>query len=108
MFNSKNLNGILGCYREDAVLLSTFGENIKSGREPMIPYFTDLFSKEQLSVKFNPSFVVEKMDCAMVMNGYYYFSYKENDEIVKIKARYTFVIENNLIITQHSSVVPKS
>lgn len=108
MLNTKNLNGLLSCYRYDAVLMATFAENIKPGTNAMIPYFTDLFTKDDLMVKFMPSFLVEQLDGGLVMNGFYSFMYKENGEQVKVKARYTFVIENDLIITQHSSVVPKS
>ena len=108
--DTKNIDGVVNNYSEDAILLATFGKQILYGSKSIRNYFIDLFKKKNLSVDFiNPDFV-EKFKEIYVVAGVYNFNYTENDVKKVVKARYTFVLEpiNGVlkIAEHHSSVVP--
>ena len=50
-FDSKNLDGIVNNYSQDAILVSTFGD-ILTGREAIKEYFIGLFKKYKLKVVY--------------------------------------------------------
>lgn len=108
--DTKNLDGVVNDYSEDAILLATFGKQILYGSKSIKGYFDDLFKKQNLSVEFiNPDFV-EKFKEVYIVAGVYNFKYRENNIDKVVKARYTFVLEpiNGVlkIAEHHSSVVP--
>ena len=110
LFNNKDLNGILGTYSPDAVLLGTFAKNIKKGIPLISTYFTKLFTKDNLSVCFDPRININEMQDGYIISGIYIFRYRENGQEKCVKARYSFVIQSingkEYIINHHSSVVP--
>jgi len=106
-FNANDIS-ILEVYSKDAVLLATFGEKIMRGRKEIAPYFKGLFEKKNLSVTFEKQVYINNLEDACVFSGEYTFQYSENDEIKKFKTRYSFVVENNYIVTHHSSLVPEN
>lgn len=109
-FNAKDLN-IVKTYSNDAVFLGTFAKNIKQGRALISTYFVGLFKKENLNVQFTKEIYVNDIEDGYIISGIYLFSYTENGENQKVRARYSFTIQylngNPYIINQHSSVVPE-
>jgi len=110
-FKNKNLNAIMRLYSNNAVLLATFNKDILQGRGNIMPYFVNLFKKENLNVVFDDKPIISPIDDAYVISGNYTFSYTENGKRVEVKARYSYVIEergqNSRIINHHSSVRPE-
>ena len=109
-FNAKDLN-IVNTYSNDAVFLGTFAKNIKQGRSLISTYFVGLFKKENLNVQFTKEIYVNDIEDGYIISGIYLFSYTENGENQKVRARYSFTIQyingKPYIINQHSSVVPE-
>ena len=72
--------------------------------------FKELFKKQNLRVDFENDVFVNEMLDGYIVSGFYVFSYTENNEVKKIRARYSYVVESlngkMLIINHHSSEVP--
>ncbi len=101
---SHDAEAITDLYLEDAVLLGTLAENIKTGRNEIRSYF-DFF------VQKKPCGVITSISSATyneiaVVNGTYTFVVDGE----KVPARFTFVLKNIghnwMIDTLHSSVQP--
>ena len=106
-FNNKNLNAIILLYSNNAVLLATFNKDILQGKGNIMPYFVNLFKKENLKVVFDDKPIITPVDDAFVVSGNYTFSFTENGKRIEEKARYSYVIENRKIVNHHSSVRPE-
>jgi len=104
-FDSKDLTSIVNTYSSDAILVSTFGD-ILNGRDAIKGYFADLFKKDNLSVTYLSQPLVTKIDGSTMYTGFYEFSYTENGKKNGVKARYSIIEKNGMIIKQHSSEVP--
>lgn len=110
LFNANDIN-IVKKYSNDAVFLGTFAKNIKQGRALISTYFVGLFKKENLNVQFTKEIYVNDIEDGYIISGIYVFSYTENGETQKVRARYSFTIQyigsKPFIINQHSSIVPE-
>jgi len=104
-FDSKNLSGIVNSYSPNGILVSTFGD-ILEGRAKIQEYFIGLFKKDNLMVTYLENPIVTKVDGSTMFTGIYEFSYTENGKKQSVKARYSFIVKDGLIIKQHSSEVP--
>jgi hypothetical protein len=107
LFNNNDVNSIVRLYESDAVLIPTF-ELIIFGQKERAVYFTDLFKKENIrcSVVYNEYKQFRGCD-VLVANGIYIFSFVENGQEQRQKARYTFVFNKGKITSHHSSVDPE-
>jgi hypothetical protein len=109
LFNENSLN-IVNTYADNGVLIGTFATKIKKGREFIAPYFTNLFKKENLKVKFDNDVFFNEFIDGYILSGFYKFSYIDMEERKSISARYSFVVQNingkSLIINHHSSEIP--
>ena len=110
LFNENHLN-IVNTYSNDAVFLGTFAKNIKKGKSSILPYFVGLFKKQNLRVDFTNEIFVSDIQNGYISSGIYIFSYTENGEKKKVRARYSFTIQyiydKPFIVNQHSSIVPE-
>jgi hypothetical protein len=105
-FESKDLEGITNLYSSQAILVSTFG-GIMKGRNEIKDYFDDLFENDNLKVDFLGNPHIGVISDLTVFTGVYLFSYTKKGELVKVKARYSFLCKlfngKLFIIKQHSS-----
>ena len=94
-------------YSDDACLLATYS-NFLNGTREIRDYFQDFLNKQDLKCTITKNVTHLDYDKdTTISNGLYNFSFLENGQLVKVKARYTFVVNRNKIITQHSSVQPE-
>ena len=107
--DSRNLEGTVNTYSENAILVSTFGDIIK-GKEGIKKYFQDLFKKDKLKVEYIEKPFVNTMDNFTMYTGIYQFTYIENGKEKSVKARYSIISKpiagKQFIVKQHSSEVP--
>lgn len=106
--SERNPNKQLGFYSSDAVLLPTY-DNLLVGDEEIRGYFVDFLDKQDLECVITENVTQIDIDRdSMVASGLYTFSFlDEQNVLIEVDARYTFVINGNKIITHHSSVEPK-
>ena len=91
----------LSFYSKDAVLLATF--------ESMYEYFIDFLDKKELRCRIIDNLTMVDVDRdSVIANGLYGFTFTDEEGVEQdVIARYTFVINNGFIITQHSSLNPE-
>ena len=109
LFNENNIS-IVDTYSTNGILIGTFAIAIKKGRQTILPYFQNLFTKDGLRVDFNKEVFINEMLDGYILSGFYVFSFNEDGQRKQIRARYSFVIEmvdgKMLIINHHSSEIP--
>tara|TARA_R100001163_G_C5034424_1_gene173928 strand:+ start:240 stop:599 length:360 start_codon:yes stop_codon:yes gene_type:complete len=94
-------------YSEDAILLATFS-NFLQGKDQILDYFIHFLNKEDLKCTITKD--VSQLDYdkdTTIHNGLYFFSFREFGQMKVVKARYTFVINENQILSHHSSLIPE-
>jgi|APFre7841882793_1041355.scaffolds.fasta_scaffold00984_7 hypothetical protein len=110
LFNENNIS-IVDTYANNGVLIGTFAIKIKKGRETILPYFQNLFTKKKLSVKFDNDVFSNELDGGYIVSGFYTFYFEEDGEMKHINARYSYVCESvngkMLIVNHHSSEIPQ-
>lgn len=92
-------------YSKEAILLATY-EPILIGQKEIYEYFVDLLSKPNIKCVISENYSFGNSE-NNVSSGLYTFSFK--DEIgntIFVPARYTFVVNRNLIVDHHSSEEP--
>ena len=98
---------MLEFYSDDAVLLATYS-NLLVGKEQILDYFISFLDKEDL--KCTITFDTTQLDYdkdTTIYNGLYYFSFRDQGQMKVVRARYTFVVNLNKIVTHHSSLLPE-
>tara|TARA_R100001440_G_scaffold63915_1_gene84189 strand:- start:297 stop:668 length:372 start_codon:yes stop_codon:yes gene_type:complete len=94
-------------YCDKAVLLATF-EPMIVGKRDIKEYFEMFLNKEGLQCKITRNVTQIDFDRdTKIASGLYTFSFLENGKRQIVNARYTYVINENRIITHHSSLVPE-
>ena len=109
--NAGNLEPLLECYAEDAILFATFQTEPLDTPQGIRDYFTGFLSRDGAGVRFDESTIMNHSlsDNAYVSTGLYEFFYRENGEEVRHPARFTYVVEigeSHKIKHHHSSVIP--
>ena len=106
----QDMDGVVNLYAEDGLLLGTFSNDIRVGKEQIRSYF-DFF----LAKKPKASVVKSKMhiidDKSFTVNGFYDFEVDSNNGDRELAhARFTFVFQKQgqdfKILSHHSSVMP--
>lgn len=94
-------------YNDCAVLLATYS-NFLQGKDQIMDYFIHFLNKEDLKCTITKD--VSQLDYdrdTTIHNGLYYFSFRDCGQMKVVKARYTFVINENQILSHHSSLLPE-
>lgn len=109
--NSGNIDGVMGLFAEDSILLPTFSSKILSNKEDIKAYFLMLAGRPGARVDIDESSVVATNAAGSTISivGNYTFYFEEEGSLVAYPSRFTFVIRlgsDQPIAHQHSSVVP--
>ena len=111
----RSLDLVREVYSETAILMATFAKSEKIGINEIVPYFINLFKKDNLSVIFTSyeTQTIEQIKGSPIeiLSGTYIFSYSGLLNVTRyVPARYTFVTikdKNEFkIINHHSSLRP--
>ncbi|OUU43453.1 MAG: hypothetical protein CBC16_02810 [Verrucomicrobia bacterium TMED56] len=109
--NAGNLEPLLECYSNDAILFATFKAEPITTPQGIRDYFTAFLAREEAGVKFDESTTIQHdiSENVYSCNGLYEFFYCENEELIRHAARFTFIVEvdhKHLIRHHHSSIIP--
>ncbi len=109
--NAGNLEPLLQCYAEDAILFATFHSKPITTPEGIRDYFTGFLAREGAGVRFDEASVRHQSISAnaYLCTGLYEFFYVENGETIRHPARFSYTVEvesTHKIKHHHSSVVP--
>lgn len=106
--NSHDIDAVVELYSKDAILLPTLSNVIRKTPLEIRDYFIHFLGKKELEAKVTEVYIQSIYnDDIKVDSGTYTFSYiNEQDEKEELAARFTFIIQNGLILEHHSSVAP--
>ncbi len=109
--NGRALDDVRRLYREDAVLVPTFGKDILSSTEAIAAYFVNITDGRELQVVVRDETVREQGEpgSSQVISGIYDWRIREDGEEQRIAARFTFVMDpgsEGPILHHHSSRLP--
>lgn len=111
--NSGDIEGVLSMYSDDAVLLPTFSDEIRTTGDDIRSYFVMISSSDKVVVELDTdSMIVQQLTETMfTIGGIYSWLLVKGEEERNFLARFTYTIDINSdkpIIHHHSSVVPQS
>ena len=101
---SNNASDVVGLYHQDGLLLGTFSNSERSGKEKILDYFNKLFnSKIDVEIKTKHIYKTKSLS---TVSGLYDF--KVDDKIVEARFSFVFLKVNQKwkIISHHSSLLP--
>ena len=109
--NAGNLEPLLQCYAEDAILFATFHPEPIDSPQGIRDYFTGFLAREGAGVRFDESSIKyhSLSDNAYISTGLYEFFYRLDGEEIRHPARFTYVVEideSHKIKHHPSSVIP--
>jgi hypothetical protein len=95
----------LSFYSNDSILIPTF-DKICVGKNQIKEYFIDFLDKEDLKCEIVDNINQVYFDNVTISSGIYVFTFKENEKLNSVYARYSYVIRNSRIVNHHSSLIP--
>ena len=106
-----DLEALLAMYKPNALLFATFEQKPLDTPSLIRDYFTNFFSREGAGVELDPQTITHTNigESISSSTGLYTFFFNENGQLVRQKARFTFIFneENSgSILHHHSSVIP--
>ncbi|MDA8991051.1 hypothetical protein N9H45_05950 [Opitutales bacterium] len=109
--NAGNLEKLLECYAEDAILFATFHAEPITIASGIRDYFVGFLARDGAGVKFNESTIKHHFisENAYISTGLYEFFYLENGEVIRHPARFSYIVEVDImhkIMHHHSSIIP--
>lgn len=109
--NSGNLEQVVSLYSQDALLFATFDEKPLNSPALIDGYFDSFLARDGAGVELDSASVCHSKlgENHYSSTGLYTFFFKEGDQHVRQKARFTFIFnlqKTGSIIHHHSSVIP--
>lgn len=102
VINTKNLEGLLALYHDNAVLVPSFSSRIRRTKEEIKDYFSTLFQLDDLVFSKEEIFL-NTVGNQRIDSGVYSISWKDGGSSVTYKLNFMIVIENGKIIAHQSS-----
>lgn len=100
--NTKNLEGLLSLYHDNAVLVPSFSSRIRRNKEEIKDYYATLFKVDDLVVE-KEEIYVNKTEGQRINSGTYEISWLNGGSRTSYKLNFMIVIESNKIIAHQSS-----
>ncbi|CAM1363664.1 SulP family inorganic anion transporter [Tenacibaculum soleae] len=100
--NSKNIEGIIALYHDNAVLIPSFSSRIRRNKEEIIDYYETLFKMDNL-VLSKVEIYLNKTNGQRTDSGVYEISWSDGGGTIRYLLNFMLVIENEKIIAHQSS-----
>tara|TARA_B000000475_G_scaffold66974_1_gene53636 strand:+ start:643 stop:1011 length:369 start_codon:yes stop_codon:yes gene_type:complete len=110
LVSSQDIDAVVELYASNGLLLGTFSDEIRIGKEKIREYFEYFLAQKPKATVIDSTHHMIG-DEILVVNGFYDFEVKADDSDTKtVSARFTFVFKIKdvgfEIISHHSSVMP--
>ena len=103
--NNQNLDLLMKLYSDDAILVPAFSSKLKRGKNQIRTFYKDLFYKDNINITvFQVS--SQRADGLKVDNGIYIMKWKNQGFEKEEQIRFSLVIKDRKIVTDHSSIEP--
>jgi len=111
--NSGDIEGLLGLYDSQAVLIPTFSNRLLNTRERLREYFEKLCSREDISIALHEKtlLVQELHGKTYSLSGIYNWRFAVDGELLNFEARFSYVMDLSRpspILHHHSSQIPRT
>lgn len=103
--NNHNTDQIMKLYSDDAVLMPVFSTRLRQGKEQIRGFYQDLFDQDDLHIHVK-EVDTQRIDGLKVDNGIYQLEWKNKGFVKEEAVRFSIVIKDGKIITEHASIVP--
>ena len=104
--NAHNIDLLMKLYADEAVLLPAFSTRMRKGQEQIRNFYIDLFEKDDVKISVY-QVSTQKINKLKVDSGMYAMKWKIDGFLKEKHLRFSLVIKNGKIITDHSSIEPQ-
>lgn len=101
--NTKNIDGILNLYHDNAVLVPSFSSRIRKTKEEIKDYYSTLFKMNNLVLSKDEIYLNETENDT-INSGVYDISWTDSANRTSYKLNFLFVVEQGKIIAHQSSL----
>lgn len=110
--NNGDVEGLLGLYDSQAVLIPTFSNRLLNKQDKLRDYFEKLGSREELSIALHEKTLIvqELKNPIFSLSGIYNWRFIVDGELLNFEARFSYVIDLSKpspILHHHSSQIPR-
>ena len=109
LVSSQDIDGVIDLYAEDGLLLGTFSDEVRVGKDKIREYFKFFLAKNPKASEVKSKIHIIS-DTSFTISGFYDFEVDSNGERELAHARFTFVFQKQgvhfKILSHHSSVMP--
>jgi hypothetical protein len=111
--NSADVDGLLGLYDAEAVLIPTFSNRLLDTPNKLRDYFEELGSRAELSIALHEKTLLAQnvQEQIFILGGIYNWRFAVDGEILNFEARFSYVMDLSKpgpIVHHHSSQIPRS
>lgn len=103
--NNHNLDLLMQLYCEDAILVPAFSTKLKRGKDKIRRFYKDFFDKDDVKITVY-QVNTQRVNNLKVDTGIYVMSWKNHGFEKEEHIRFSLVIKNAKIVTDHSSIEP--
>jgi len=104
--NNRNLDLLMKLYADDAILVPSFSTKLKMGRQQIRNFYKTFFEKDDVHITIY-QVNTQKINNLKVDTGTYTMRWKNSRFVCEKHIRFSLVIKNGKIITDHSSIEPE-
>ncbi|MFK7979189.1 MAG: SulP family inorganic anion transporter [Saprospiraceae bacterium] len=104
--NNHNLDLLMKLYADDAILVPSFSTKLKIGSQQIRQFYKDFFDKDDVHITVY-QVNTQKVNNLKVDTGTYTIKWKNRGFETEKHIRFSLVIKNGKIVTDHSSVEPE-
>ena len=113
LINKGDLEGLLGLYADQAIVIPTFSNRVLNEPAKIRKYFETLSKREELSIALhdNTLIVQPTQNALFTLCGIYCWRFAIEGELLSFEARFSFLLDLALpkpILHHHSSQIPRS
>lgn len=110
--NNGDVDGLLGLYDSQAVLIPTFSNRLLNTPDKLRAYFEKLGSREDLSIALHEKTLIiqDLQNEIFSLSGIYNWRFVVDGELLNFEARFSYVIDLSRpspILHHHSSQIPR-
>ncbi|MEN9865698.1 MAG: hypothetical protein RL748_1288 [Pseudomonadota bacterium] len=110
--NKGEIDGLIGMYHTDAILIPTFSSRILKTPESIRDYFERLATREELSVALHDKTLVTQIlsEDICTAAGIYCWRFAIDGQLLNFEARFSYLLNLTLdspIVHHHSSQIPR-
>ncbi|MGB0930765.1 MAG: SulP family inorganic anion transporter [Chitinophagales bacterium] len=104
--NNHNLDLLMKLYADEAILVPSFSTKLKMGSQQIRQFYKDFFEKDDVQITVY-QVNTQKVNNLKVDTGTYSMKWKNRGFETEKHIRFSLVIKNGKIVTDHSSVEPE-